>query len=231
VAFRVARQTVDRLATVEPVTFCIVLIWGACIFRWAGDVARAETCIERLIPNVDRHSLTPYLAIGCGLKGELMIKRGEVEPGMELLRSALATLYTDRYGLYATEFKGTLAQGLAAMGRVDQALVTIEETIAQVERDGEMSMPELLRIRGELLEKAGDDQRAEDSFVRSVELADRQSALSWRLRASMSLARLQFRQGRREEAREALTKTYARFGEGFDTADLKAAKRLLSELG
>jgi hypothetical protein len=38
----------------------------------------------------------------------------------------------------------------------------------------------------------------------------------------MNLARLQFRRGRREEAREALAETYARFSEGFDTADLKA---------
>ena len=46
----------------------------------------------------------------------------------------------------------------------------------------------------------------------------------------MNLAWLQFRQGRREEAREALAKTYARFSEGFDTADLKAAERLLATL-
>jgi predicted ATPase len=46
----------------------------------------------------------------------------------------------------------------------------------------------------------------------------------------MSLARLQFRQGRREEAREVLSETYARFSEGFDTADLKAAERLLATL-
>jgi len=46
----------------------------------------------------------------------------------------------------------------------------------------------------------------------------------------MSLARLRFRQGRREEARNALSETYARFSEGFDTADLKAAGHLLAAL-
>jgi predicted ATPase len=54
--------------------------------------------------------------------------------------------------------------------------------------------------------------------------------LSWRLRASMSLARLKSRQGHREETREALAETYARFNEGFDAADLKAADRLLATL-
>ena len=66
---------------------------------------------------------------------------------------------------------------------------------------------------------------------RSIELADQQSALSWRLRASTSLARLQLRQGRREKARKGLNEIYARFREGFDTVDLKAAKLLLSDIG
>jgi predicted ATPase len=123
-----------------------------------------------------------------------------------------------------------LAQGLAMMGRLGQALLTIDKTIAQLEQHGELLMPELERIRGEVLEKAADERGAEEAFRRSIELADQQSALSWRLRASMSLAQLQFRQGRREEAREALSETYARFSEGYDTADLKAAERLSATL-
>ena len=37
-------------------------------------------------------------------------------------------------------------------------------------------------------------------------------------------------QGRRDEARQMLSDTYAWFTEGFDTPDLKAAKALLHEL-
>jgi predicted ATPase len=44
------------------------------------------------------------------------------------------------------------------------------------------------------------------------------------------LARLWGEQGRREEARDLLTPIYDWFTEGFDTADLKDAKRLLDEL-
>src|SRR5229473_2358469 len=229
-AVRFARETVDGLAATEPVTICIALIWGACVFRWTGDLTGANECIDRVIPHAERHALTPYQAVAYGLKGEVLIQRGEIETGMELLRSSLATLYAERYELYATEFNGSLAQGLAMMGRLDQALSTIDKTIAQVNRHGELSEPELQRIRGELLEETANELGAEQAFCRSIELADQQSALSWRLRASISLARLKFRQGRREEAREALAETYARFSEGFDTADLKAAERLLATL-
>jgi predicted ATPase/DNA-binding winged helix-turn-helix (wHTH) protein len=229
-AVRFVRETVDKLAATEPVTICIALIWGACVFRWTGDLASADECIDRVIPHAERHALTPYQAVAYGLKGEVLIQRGEIETGVELLRSSLATLYAERYELYATEFNGSLAQGFAMMGRLDEALPTIDKSIAQVKRHGELSEPELQRIRGELLEKIADEQGAEQAFCRSIELADQQSALSWRLRASISLARLQFRQGRREEAREMLAGTYARFSEGFGTADLKTADRLLATL-
>jgi predicted ATPase len=47
----------------------------------------------------------------------------------------------------------------------------------------------------------------------------------------MSLASLWRDQGKVEKARELLAPIYGRFTEGFDTRDLKEAKRLLEELG
>ena len=55
-------------------------------------------------------------------------------------------------------------------------------------------------------------------------------AKSWELRATMSLARLLAKRGRRDEARAMLSDIYNWFTEGFDTADLKEAKALLDEL-
>ena len=46
----------------------------------------------------------------------------------------------------------------------------------------------------------------------------------------MSLARLLGEQGKRAEARAMLAEIYNWFTEGFDTADLKDAAKLLSEL-
>jgi predicted ATPase/DNA-binding winged helix-turn-helix (wHTH) protein len=227
-AVQLARKTVDGFAAIEPVTIAIETLWGGCAFRWSGDLASAKECIDRLIWHAERHALTPYQAVGYGLKGQVLIQQGDIETGMELLRGSLATLSAERYELYATELKGSLARGLAMMGRLDEALSTIDKTIAQLKRHGELFMPELQRIRGEVLEQTADERGAEQAFCRAIELADQQSALSWRLRAAISLARLQFRQGRREEARETLFETYDRFSEGFDTADLKAAERLLA---
>ena len=84
--------------------------------------------------------------------------------------------------------------------------------------------------RGELLLMQDDETAAEASFQKAIEVARRQQAKSWELRAAMSMARLWQKQGKRAEARELLEGVYNWFTEGFDTADLKDAKALLEEL-
>jgi predicted ATPase len=50
------------------------------------------------------------------------------------------------------------------------------------------------------------------------------------LRAAASLARLLVEAGRRHEGKELLGRIYSWFTEGFEAADLKEARALLSEL-
>jgi hypothetical protein len=99
--------------------------------------------------------------------------------------------------------------------------------------DALWSSPEVLRVNAELLlwrDPPGAAEAAEAELLRSIDWARQQSALSWELRAATSLARLQRDLGRAREARDLLAEVYDRFTEGFDTADLRAAKRLLDEL-
>jgi predicted ATPase len=92
---------------------------------------------------------------------------------------------------------------------------------------------EIRRLKGELLliDPHGAAPEAVQCFRDAIDVARRQSAKSWELRATMSLARLLAAQGRLKEARTMLADIYNWFTEGFDTADLKDAKALLDELG
>ena len=61
--------------------------------------------------------------------------------------------------------------------------------------------------------------------------ADRtQQARAFELRTTMSLARLWADRGRRTETHDLLAQVYGWFTEGFNTADLKEARRLLEAL-
>jgi predicted ATPase len=81
-----------------------------------------------------------------------------------------------------------------------------------------------------LLQNASRTTEAESCFREAIEIAQRQQAKSWELRATISLARLLAKMGKRAEARAILAEIYGWFTEGFDTADLKDAKALLDEL-
>jgi predicted ATPase/DNA-binding winged helix-turn-helix (wHTH) protein len=230
-AARLARRIVDGLAAAEATTTCLGLIWGAWVFRWIGDVASAGDCIDRLISHADRQSLTPYLAVGNGLKGEMMIRQGQMA-GVDLLRGSLATLRAEQFELYAAELKSSLAQGLAMMGRHDQALATLDQALAGMKENGELSMPELLRVRGGIVLSMPDHNAddAEACLRESLDLSRRQGALGWELRTATDLAKLQADRGKPKDGQRLLEPIYARFTEGFETADLKAARNLLSRL-
>jgi predicted ATPase len=110
-------------------------------------------------------------------------------------------------------------------------MTTLAEALTLVEGTGERQWEaEIYRVRGELLLVQGDEADAEASFHRAIEVARRQSAKSWELRATTSLARLWQKQGEREEARRILAESYGWFTEGFDTPDLIEARTLLNEL-
>jgi predicted ATPase len=109
----------------------------------------------------------------------------------------------------------------------------VDEALERAERNqARWACPELLRVKGELLLLAGarDPDLAGQYFRRSLEQARAQGALSWELRSAMSLARLQLGRDNPGGAREVLSRAFTQFTEGFDTADLRAARGLLSTL-
>jgi predicted ATPase len=74
------------------------------------------------------------------------------------------------------------------------------------------------------------NSEAEACFLQAINIARQQSAKSWELRATMSLARLRQQQSKKKEAHKMLSDIYGWFTEGFDTKDLQEAKALLESL-
>jgi len=121
------------------------------------------------------------------------------------------------------------------LGRADEAYDAIAGAIESAggRADGQQwYVPELLRIKGEILLQHGSERAlAASCFDLAAAMAREQGALSWELRIGLSLCRLRMTQGRGDEGRRELASLFDRFTEGFDTTDLVAAKQLLDELG
>lgn len=231
-AVEAARYTVREAELLEqPLTLGISLIWTIYVFLWVGDWANAEILIERLIDHSARHFLGPYHAVGIGQKGKLLLRRGDVDGGIEHLRRSRATLYATRHRIMTTVFATALAEGLAAQNQLDEALQTINEAIAEIPDHGEsFDMPEMLRVKGEILARSGEAAEAEHCFGKSLDLSRRQCALGWELRGAISLGRVWRQAGKAGEARDLLTPLVARYHEGLQSRDLVAARELLGAL-
>ena len=174
-----------------------------------------------------------WLGLGRVLRGWARVESGEGEAGIAEMQQAMVELAGLGSGIAAPWLHLWLAEGLRKVGRHDEALGALGLGVAQAEQQGQHFYDaELHRLRAEiLLDTDGNaGEEAEALFGRSLEIARRQEAKTFELRAATSLARLWQRQGKRAAARALLAPLYAWFTEGFDTGDLVAARKLLDEL-
>jgi tetratricopeptide (TPR) repeat protein len=229
-----ARETIkDAERSTNPASLAVALAWAPDVFVWTGDLATAEEYADRLVAYAQSHSLGPYLHVGHGYKGTLAIRRGNAKGGVETLQDCLKHCHALHYEVRNTELKIVLAQGLLAIGQIDKAIRLVDGTISQAEENGDFFfMPEALRVRGcaLLLMPKSRVSDAETWFMRSLELSRRQGARAWELRTGIDLAALLADQGRPDNASRLLQPMVERFVEGLETADLKAANRLLTSL-
>ncbi len=163
--------------------------------------------------------------------GWLLAREGKLE-GIAIIRDAIDRTTATRSGIARSMFAAMQAEACAAVGQIDEAIAVVDESLPVAQTEELYYEAKLNRLRGELflMSSSGERASAEACFREAIKVAQRQSAKSWELRATTSLARLLRDTNRRDEARAALAEIYNWFTEGFDTADLKDAKMLLDEL-
>ena len=200
-------------------------------FRREFDALHEDA--EAVIALAQEHGFFYYLASGQGMRGIALTAKGAPEAGLAKLQETLAAwqargitfglsvLYTVLAGLYLQ-----CDQVEAGLQALDKASTFIR---IHAERYYEA---ETYRLRGELLlhPSRDDPKQAETCFEQARDIAVRQHAKAWELRATMSLCRLWREQGRRQDARHLLEPVYNWFKEGLSTQDLLEARALLDSL-
>jgi predicted ATPase/DNA-binding winged helix-turn-helix (wHTH) protein len=237
-AHREAQTSLDEIeAGGHKVTVCRVLNYGVCrIAPMTGDFATAERTIARLAELAVGLNTPFWMTAARFLYGKLLVERREFAAGLTALREAFDTCDQTGWRLSYPEFSGSLTLALAGLGQLAEAYDVVNNAIVGAggrEYGQVWYVPELLRIKAELLLQQTSTQavtKAKDCLDQAAELAREQGALFWELRIALSLARLHAAQGQRDEAKNVLTAVYTRFTEGFETADLQAARALLDEL-
>jgi predicted ATPase len=216
----------------HPFSLVDVVCFGGCVLNQMHRHAPAlKEDAEELMRLSKGMGFSSFLGSGIGYWGEALAQLGQVEEGIEQMRRGLTTSQSMAALCYLSGTLGALAEAQAKTGQPGEGLATLAEALAMVEETDERYYEaELHRVRGELLLGQGHEAEAEASFLEAIEVARRQHARSWELRATVSLCRLWQRQGRQDEAHKMLAEIYGWFTEGFDTRDLQEARTLLEDL-
>jgi predicted ATPase/DNA-binding winged helix-turn-helix (wHTH) protein len=220
----------------HPLTMCRVLFYGmGRIAPMTGDFAAAETAISSIIESATSAAAPFWTTAGQLLRGKLLVERRQFAEGLGVLRDAFDICNRTGWRLSYPEFMGSFALAFVGLGRLDEAHDAVTKAIeaAGGGEDGQQwYVPELLRIKGEVLLRQSSNQAvqaAEACLDQAAEMAREQRALFWELRVALSAARLRARQNPAGAA-TVLQPVYDRFTEGFDTPDLREAKLLLDAL-
>jgi predicted ATPase/energy-coupling factor transporter ATP-binding protein EcfA2 len=161
-----------------------------------------------------------------------LLQQGRMERGLPLLQKGLQAYRATGAKLGLPYYLSMLADACTRIGQFAEAGAALNEASALVDQNDErFQEAELYRLKGELLLAESDDQpKAEEWFRRAIETADRQGSKAWKLRATISLARLWQRHGQREKAFAALSAVFGWFTEGGNTPDLVEAAALYESL-
>jgi predicted ATPase len=227
-ALKIARET-RHLAT---------LIYVLNFSFWSqvhiGDYATASALIDEYVP-LQQNQLGTSFWTGWGMmqQGCLMTLTGNTSDAVRTIASGVEVLRSTGTTMWMPLFLSYLARANAENGQLQEAATKIGDAMSVAKTMKEnWYEAEINRVAGEIALKGMEPEiaKAEAYFAAAIEIARKQKARSWELRAAMSMARLLHAQDRKRAAREVLAPVYSWFKQGFDTLDLRQAKLLLEEL-
>src|SRR5262249_51157295 len=201
------------------------------MFRREGQ--RAQEQAEASIAFATEQRIAQWLAQGTVLRGWALSTQGRAAEGCQQICQGMAAWRATGAELTRPWYLAQLAEAYWQAGQVQEGLQALKEALTLVHTTEERWWEaELYRLQGELLlaGSAAHTAQAESCYEQALDIAHRQQAKSLDLRAALSLGRLWQRQGKSHAAHQLLADVYQWFTEGFETADLKAARILLAEL-
>jgi hypothetical protein len=224
----------DARASGHPLGVAYTLVLASIpVAFYLGDPAMIESMLEELQDNLAKLGVARFGATIRCVQGALLLRRND-PGGLANMSSGLEVLRQDPLGMRYLLYLGIFAQGLQAFGYRVEANDVLEEAMTSSAASGDLwYMPELLRIKGEITEAEGGAEMreaAEALYLRAIELARQQNALSLELRATTSLARLRHTMNDGGEAAALVRDVYEQFTEGLETTDLKEAEALLERI-
>ncbi|WP_429304039.1 ATP-binding protein [Paraburkholderia sp. GAS199] len=228
-----ALQSLDDAREFDhPVSICYALSEAVCTLAiLIGDDLMLKEAADELALQTRRHSIATWRARAEMWHGLIELRAGNSSAYSQTIYPAMTRIGSKRFYVSLTPFLTATVEALASYGKHAQALELITPSVERaVDIKDECSLAELTRAKAQLLwTSQGPEANAavESLFKEALANATRIGFLSWQLRCATSLASFQKSQGDTHSAQRLVAPLYARFSEGLDTRDLKAAHALM----
>jgi predicted ATPase len=233
-ALKKSREAIESAnKTGHPYGVVLVHVFGAVFHHFRREKDEVLRRANEAIRISAEKGYVQWLAHGIILRAWASIEDGREKECIAQMLQGLDAWGKTGAMLALPYYLVPLAEAYGMSGQNKEGLKVLEEALDLARKNGDCYYEaEIHRLRGELVLSRGDEDRirAEFCFREAMAIAGKQSAKCLELRAAMSLARLLRRQGKKSEAKPMLSEIYNWFTEGFETVELKDAKRLLYEL-
>ena len=215
----------------HPFSYAMALYFSRQVLQLCGRTQETIDRIEEEYKICHEQGFLFFEVHAIYARGELLLREGNVDEARKLFDQGLEMLRGSGANLSMDYPYRNITEAFLLAGLLDDAKNWLDRGINLVEQHHERGKEsEFLRLKGEIALASGDEKGAEECYREAVDVARKQQAKSWELRAVISFAELRRRQHRSNEGRQLLETTHNFFTEGFDTADLVKAKKLLQEL-
>ena len=226
----ISAQTRARALT-DPFTQSYALALAALFHQYRRDPQAVLEIGNELLELSTKREFSQWIRVALCTRGWALAELGKPTEGVADARAGVASFKADGAWLNVPHFMSMLAEALGRAGEWDEARAVAEEALAVAAEHGDVCWePELYRLKGAALRVTGASVDAEQCYQQAIDSAKRLSAPMLELRASVDLARLWYEQDRSIGARALLASCLERLTEGFDTADVLAARELLAQL-
>jgi predicted ATPase/class 3 adenylate cyclase len=217
----------------QAATLMYALVHAAIPYSLCGNRAAAAAQAQELVALAEEKGSLFWKTWGMMNQGSVLAMNGKASDAIEILMSGINAWRSTESTLWMPYYLSHLARAHAELGQFEEAWRYIGEALTSTATTKEKwCEAEIHRTAAEieLMSPEPDAAKAQTDFERAIAIAGAQKAKSWELRAATSMARLWRDQRKRQQARDLLVPIYGWFTEGFDTLDLKEAKRLLDQL-
>jgi DNA-binding SARP family transcriptional activator len=217
---REAVALADRLA--HPFSRALALSYLAMQHALRREVEHTLACASQAYDIAERHSVAYYRAWSDVLLCWAAAKQSPGGGAAVRIEQALNGFRATGGRIRLTLYLSLLAECLGESGATEAALAALDEAFDFADRTGERWLDaELYRLRGELLRHSANWSEADACLNKALEIGRERQEPPLELRAALALAR------RHRRHTTLVEVALARFCEGFDQPDLRAARALL----